>query len=90
MKMKMKMKIEFQETENYNSESPSLDLDIRESMQKDLPATLQPFLTWLTGKPFSGQKPWRRTPIDQLMTALMAIILGVLISVFSLTQSNFF
>lgn len=31
--------------------------DIREMYKNYFPAFLQPFLTWLTGKPFAGQQP---------------------------------
>lgn len=54
----------------------SSELDPRESMRV-LPSFLQPFLTWLTGKPLLGEVPWNLTPIHHLLASCIPLLLGV-------------
>ncbi|MEV6906924.1 fatty acid desaturase [Amycolatopsis sp. NPDC051071] len=42
-----------------------------------LPRALQPALTWLTGKPLSGQRPWHCTPMLHLIASVLPIVAGV-------------
>lgn len=42
-----------------------------------LPRFVQPFLTWLTGKPLSGEKPWRLTLAHHFGSCLVAVAAGV-------------
>jgi hypothetical protein len=55
---------------------------IREEMMRSLPNRIfQGFLTWLTGKPYLGQKPLiQRSNLSHLATALITLALGVFIS----------
>lgn len=53
-----------------------------------LPGFLQPFLTWLTCKPLEGQLSWNRTPMDHLITALIALFSGVTISTIAVLHSG--
>lgn len=48
----------------------------------------QGLLTWLTGKAYHGQKPFGRTPLDHLATALLAILLGVFLSTWAIHFGN--
>jgi hypothetical protein len=50
-----------------------------------LPAFLQPFLTWLTGKPLQGETPTQLTPLHHLAGALIAFVFGVATSAMALT-----
>ncbi len=63
----------------------SQSVDIRESM-KVLPEFMQPFLTWLTAKPYQGQKPWQRTSIYHLTIAILYLCLGVTLSILVIKQ----
>lgn len=54
--------------------------DIRESMRV-LPAFLQPFLTWLTGKPLRGETPTKLTPLHHVAGAFLSLLFGVATSV---------
>ena len=72
------------------SDSLAPELNIRESLQKNLPDWMQPFLTQLTGKPFAGQKSWKRTAIDHLLTAVTALVLGVITSSFAVIHSSLY
>lgn len=64
------------------------NLDIRESM-KVLPGFLQPFLTWLTGKPLKSQKSWNRKAIYHLIMSLVFLFVGITISIIALMGSGF-
>lgn len=55
---------------------------IRESMRR-LPQCLQPFLTWLTGKPLAGEAWPHKTPLAYCMKATGMFLGGVLLSLFS-------
>jgi fatty acid desaturase len=59
---------------------------IRESIKDDLPEWSQPFFTWLTAKPFYGQKPWKRSPMSHVYTASGGLILGVLTTGIAVTD----
>jgi fatty acid desaturase len=51
--------------------------DVRESM-RCLPRLLQPFLTWVTGKPLRGQEPFVRSrPVLRLVGALGMLANGI-------------
>jgi len=58
--------------------SPSLD--VREAMKRQLPQWMQPLLTWVTAKPYAGQKPFRRSAMSHLVSALVALGLGASLS----------
>ena len=62
------------------SHSDSQQLDVRESMKQALPKWTQPLLTWLTAKPYAGQKPFHRTALDHVLTAFAALGVGVSLS----------
>lgn len=47
-----------------------------------LPGFVQPWLTWLTGKPLHDEKPTHHTPIYHLLTALNSLAVGWLMCVF--------
>lgn len=51
----------------------------RESMRR-LPQALQPFLTWLTGKPLSGAVWPRRTPLSYCLKAVGLLLCGIVLS----------
>lgn len=54
---------------------------IRETFAS-LPAVFQPFLTWLTGKPYEGQEPLiRHTPWSQTLLAFLQLFGGMAASI---------
>src|SRR5262245_4625096 len=57
-------------------DSTSTRLDPRQTMGS-LPRFVQPFLTWLTGKPLPGERPWNLRPVHHLMACLVPIALGM-------------
>ena len=65
---------------NAHLHADSPPLDVREAMKRDLPQWMQPLLTWLTAKPYVGQKPSRRTAMSHLASALAALGLGASLS----------
>ena len=71
-------------------DSPWLEDDVRESIKRDLPNWLQPFLTHLTGKPYQGEKPRQRTALNHVYTAFFALSMGVSITSFAVFQSSFY
>jgi fatty acid desaturase len=50
---------------------------------------MQPLLTVITGKPLAYQKSWQVTPTYHLVTALMSLSTGVLISIFATFNFTF-
>ncbi len=62
-------------------------IDVRESMGR-LPGALQPFLTWLSGKPLHHQRPWRLTPLDHLLSAVAAVAAGVAAAAWAVGRSG--
>jgi fatty acid desaturase len=52
----------------------------RTSMQV-LPGFLQPILTWITGQPLPGQRPWRLRPIHHLLASIAPLAAGVSLGV---------
>lgn len=58
-----------------SAEELSLNSTVRESMAH-LPSSLQPLLTWITGKAAKGQKRSTHTPLYHLGTALVSLIAG--------------
>lgn len=58
---------------------------IRESMRV-LPGFVQPFLTWLTGRPLAGEKPWQLNWKHHLASAVLSVVFGVSLSVLAVTQ----
>ena len=74
-------KINHQETQGKDS------MDVRESMRV-LPNFLQPFLTWLTAKPYQGQIPSNHTPIYYLVTALVYLLTGLTLSIFAILKAG--
>lgn len=76
-------------TSIFSKSEPRLsDSDIRLSMKKDLPNWIQPFLTQVTAKPYPGQKPWKRTAMNHLVSAVMSSVVGVIISSFGIAHSG--
>lgn len=65
-------------------------IDIRESMRRDLPEWMQLLLTLVTAKPYKGQKPFQRTPLNHLMTALLACVLGAVFAAWIIAQGSGF
>ena len=63
--------------------------EVRESMRV-IPEIFQPFLTWITGKPYKGQKAWHRTPSYHLVTATSVLILGVWGTVYSMMHQGLY
>ena len=59
-----------------NSPSIAEHIEPRESMRV-LPGWLQPFLTWLTGKPLAGQRPWRLKPGHHLAASILPLLTGI-------------
>lgn len=59
---------------------------IRQSMADKFPnAVFQEYLTWVTGKPYSGQKPlWKNSKLGNLFGTIIMLFLGVGLSVSSL------
>ena len=52
----------------------------RNQMSKRLPKCLQPLITFITGKAYSGQKPlWKSSPLEETLTTLGFFILGMMI-----------
>ncbi|MBL1210480.1 fatty acid desaturase [Geminocystis sp. GBBB08] len=66
----------------------SFSVDIRESMRV-FPEFIQPFLTWLTAKPYQCQKSWQRTPIYHLLRALIDLCLGISLSVIAVKNLRY-
>lgn len=66
---------------------PSNEPNIRDSML-GLPGFLQLPLTFLTGKPYSGQRPVRIAPTAHLVGSLLSIFLGLCIGVIALDESG--
>ncbi len=56
------------------------DADPRAAMAARLPTLLQPFLTWLTARPRTGEPIVERSPIFFVVVALAQTILGVVLS----------
>lgn len=52
---------------------------VRASMLQ-LPLRIQPVITYITGKPFDGEKPWSRSNLSYLWTTLLALMLGLFLS----------
>lgn len=63
-------------------------VDIRESMRV-LPSALQPFMTWLTCKPLSDEKPWKLTPIHHFTGAALSLVGGAAFGAALVTLSGF-
>ncbi len=63
--------------------------DPRETM-RTLPTWMQPFLTWLVGKPYIGQKYSQRTPYYHFLTALVAMLTGCMLTALGFIGSGFF
>lgn len=61
-------------------------IDIRESMRRDLPELMQLLLTLVTAKPYKGQKPFQRTPLNHLMTAMLACVAGSVFAAWKLPK----
>ena len=55
-------------------------LDVRETMKQALPEFVQPALTWVTGKPYAGQKPFHRNAFSHILSALAALGVGISLS----------
>lgn len=67
------------------SASESSRCSIRESMAV-LPGPVQPFLTWLTGRPLPDEEPWNLTGMSHLLSAVASLILGVTLGILAATQ----
>ena len=67
----------------------ALEDDVRESMKRDLPNWLQHFLTHLTAKPYQGEKPRSRTAFNHVYTTFLALIIGICITSFAVSQGVF-
>ena len=76
-----------QEKINHQEAKAKGSIDIRESMRV-LPNFLQPFLTWLTAKPYQGQIPSNHTPIYHLVTALVYLLIGLTLSIFAVLKAG--
>ena len=63
-------------------------VDVRESMNA-LPRFLQPFLTWLSCKPLSEERPWRLTPFHHLASSAGSLVGGAALGVLAVTLSGF-
>lgn len=68
--------------------SQSSDLDPRETMKMDLPNCIQPWVTCVVGTPSIGEKPSHRTRIEDVAITFIVLSVGVVTSVFAITQSG--
>lgn len=69
--------------------NPAHLINPRETMRR-LPQSLQPFLTWLTGKPFEGQRPlWRPSAAWVLSTGLIRLLGGAAASALIVSMPAF-
>lgn len=67
-----------------DSEKKTTDSDNPRETMRGLPRTVQPWLTWLTGKPLQNEKPTGHTPTHHLWTALATLTFGWLLCMASL------
>jgi hypothetical protein len=72
-----------------NAENKTININPRESMRV-LPSFVQPFLTWLTGKPLVGERPWGLRPVHHLMACLLPIAAGITVSVAAFQAGRWF
>lgn len=68
---------------------PASANDIRAGMYRRLPASLQPFLTWLTARPAPGEAARPRTAMFHVVTAFGTLGAGVALSLLALHLSGF-
>jgi len=59
--------------------------NIRESMRV-LPGFMQPFLTWLAGRPLPDEKPWPLNWKHHLASALLSVAVGISLSLVAAIQ----
>jgi fatty acid desaturase len=53
-----------------------------------LPAFLQPFLTWLSGKPLAGARSWNLRPVHHLIACLVPAVAGTAVSVLAVLRGG--
>src|SRR6476659_9431748 len=74
-------------TPEQNIDHHEIAVDVRESMRR-LPSLLQLPLTYLTGKPHTGQRGPKLTPTFHLVTALGSLGIGLTCSAAALSGAN--
>ncbi len=62
---------------------------VRDDMAKALPSWVQPFLTWLTAKPVTGEAAKQTSAVYHVSTATLATVAGVALSVAAVLAGGF-
>jgi hypothetical protein len=64
------------------------NLDPRESMKRNLPDWMQPFLTQLTAKPYVGEQPHQKSVGFDVVQRFAVLGISVAVSSFAIAQSD--